>query len=178
MTGTTELFSSRLSVQALPTAVNSFASSKKKNVKKKERERVREKKPLLSTKNPPLPLARSSHRTFLGICCCEPSQNSEQRRSASRNYDLLTLCKTRAQPLLLLRTHARPCTCTLLGNMRVTRTLSMQQRGLIGAGGWTGGIPSCVLSTNQCRQRDKHGCNRILAAHCVPSPPKGGEKNN
>lgn len=68
-------------VQTLPTAVNSFASSKK-NPKKN---------PLLSTKNPPLPLARSSHRTFSGICCCEPSQNSEQRGSASRKYDLLTL---------------------------------------------------------------------------------------
>lgn len=73
--------------------------------------------------------------------------------------------------MLTLCTHASPRTCTLLGNMQGTHTLRIQQRGLIG-GGQTGGIPSYVLSTNQCRQGDKHGCNRILAAHCVPSPPR------
>lgn len=49
-----------------------------------------------------------------------------------------------------------------------SHTLRIQQRGLIG-GGRTGGIPSYVLSTNHCRQSDKHVCNRIPAAHCVPA---------
>lgn len=49
-----------------------------------------------------------------------------------------------------------------------SHTLRIQQRGLIG-GGRTGGIPSYVLPTNHCRQSDKHVCNRIPAAHCVPA---------
>lgn len=165
-------------VAKLPTAVNSPTSSKKKP----------QKTLLTPKKNPALPLARSSHRTFSGICCCEPSQNSEQRRSASRNYDLVTLSKpthshfytcTHTHPhthAVTLCTHAHPCSCTLLGNMRVTHTVRTQQRGLIGVGGWTGGIPSCELPTNQCRQPDKHVCNRILTAHCVLSPPKRRRK--
>lgn len=87
-------------VQTLPAAVNSFTSSKKT---------------LCSLpKNPPLPLARSSHRTFSGICCCEPSQNSEQRGSASRNYDLLTL-RTPAGGRFYARSRARAAhTCSPL----------------------------------------------------------------
>lgn len=122
-------------VQTLPTAVNSFTSSKK---------------PLCSLpKNPPLPLVRSSHRTFSGICCCEPSQNSEQRGSASRNYDLLTL-RTPAGGRFYTCAHARcahmlaPAHAHYLANMRVTLTLRIQ-RGLIGAGGvgQAGFLPAC-----------------------------------
>lgn len=137
----TRLFSNHLCAQTLPAAVNSPTSSKKK------------KKALCSLPKKTLcchwsasvtghfqefvvashPRIPSNAGLLPGTAIYWPSAKPHTAAFTPAHTHRVTLC-----------THARPCTCTLLGNMRVTHTLRRQPRGLIGAGGGQAGfLPVC-----------------------------------